>query len=70
MGKAKKTEIFFNSLCVDYYKNILRYLFRVLGEENTARDVVQEVFLAAWLKKDQLMEHPNPGAGCFKRQKI
>ncbi len=69
MGKAKKTEIFFNSLCVDYYKNILRYLFRVLGEENTARDVVQEVFLAAWLKKDQLMEHPNPGGWLFQTAK-
>lgn len=69
MGKTKKTEIFFNSLCMDYYKNILRYLFRVLGEENSARDVVQEVFLAAWLKKELLMEHPNPGGWLFQTAK-
>lgn len=69
MGKTKKTEIFFNSLCMDYYKNILRYLFRVLGEEDSARDVVQEVFLAAWLKKDLLMDHPNPGGWLFQTAK-
>ncbi len=35
-------------------KKILRYAIYYLKDENEARDVVQDVFLKLWLKKDEL----------------
>lgn len=69
MWKKKPADAFFENLCASYYENVLRYLFRVLGEENAARDTAQEVFLTACEKKEQLMIHPNPGGWLFQAAK-
>lgn len=64
-GKDKRKQDFFESLCEDYYAKVLQYLFSVLGDEATARDCTQEVFLVALQKSPILREHPNPGGFIF-----
>lgn len=69
MRKKKEADLFFDTLCAAHYENVLRYLFRVLGDENAARDTVQEVFLTAFGKMESLMDHPNPGGWLFQTAK-
>ena len=38
----------------DYYEGLHRYAFSLTGDDNTAQDAVQQVFVALWEKKDQL----------------
>lgn len=69
MWKKKADDRFFEELCAANYENVLRYLYRALGEETIARDTVQEVFLTACAKKALLMQHPNPGGWLFQTAK-
>lgn len=63
--KQKAAEQFFEGLCAAYYENVLRYLYRTLGDAEAARDAVQEVFLTALGKQTELAAHPNPGGWLF-----
>lgn len=69
MRKKKEADLFFEALCAAHYENVLRYLFRVLGDEYAARDTTQEVFLTACGKRELLTEHPNPGGWLFQTAK-
>ena len=42
------------------YLNLYRYAFRLIGEEELARDIVQETFMTALLRQDQLLGHAAP----------
>lgn len=68
-GERKKTQSFFEQLCVEYYEKILRYLYASLGDEVTAKDCVQDVFLTACQKSELLRQHPNPGGFLFQTAK-
>jgi len=65
LWNGKKAERFFDGLCEDYYEKVLRYLYAALADEQAARDIVQEVFLVAWQKREALLTHPNPGGFLF-----
>jgi RNA polymerase sigma-70 factor (ECF subfamily) len=64
-----KDRAFFSELCADYYEKVLKYLFYALKSESAARDVTQEVFLAACQKRALLRQHPNPGGFLFQTAK-
>ncbi len=68
-GNRKKSSISFESLCEEYYEKILRYLYAALGNEASARDYTQEVFLVACEKMELLSTHPNPGGFLFQTTK-
>ena len=65
----KKDEAFFVELCGSHYEKVLKYLFYALKSESAARDVTQEVFLAACQKRSLLRQHPNPGGFLFQTAK-
>lgn len=69
MWKKRAEDHFFEELCAAHYENVLRYLFRALGDEGMARDVTQEVFLTACAKEISLRLHPNPGGWLFQTAK-
>ena len=55
-----------SELHVKYYDVMIQYAIRKTGIPETARDAVQEVFLLAILRVDELAEHPNPAGWLFK----
>ena len=67
--KRNQSSIFFETLCVDYYEKILKYLYASLGNEAAARDCTQDVFLVACQKAELLQQHPNPGGFLFQTAK-
>jgi RNA polymerase sigma-70 factor (ECF subfamily) len=67
--KDNKDRAFFGELCAAYYEKVLKYLFYALKSESAARDVTQEVFLAACQKSALLRQHPNPGGFLFQTAK-
>lgn len=67
--ERKKTQSFFEQLCIDYYEKILRYLLASIGDEVAARDCTQDVFLTACQKSELLRQHPNPGGFLFQAAK-
>lgn len=42
------------------YLNLYRYAFRLVREEELAKDIVQETFMTALLRQDQLLGHAAP----------
>ena len=42
------------------YLNLYRYAFRLVREEELAKDIVQETFLTALLRQNQLLGHAAP----------
>lgn len=62
-------EIFFDELCNNYYKKILKYLMFNLNDESCAMDAVQDVFLIAYEKIKSLKSHPNPAGFLFQTAK-
>lgn len=69
LGDRKRTQLFFEQLCVDYYEKVLHYLYGALSDETAARDCTQEVFLTACQKSELLRQHPNPGGFLFQTAK-
>jgi RNA polymerase sigma-70 factor (ECF subfamily) len=67
--KETQDRAFFGGLCADYYEKVLKYLFYALKSESAARDVTQEVFLAACQKRALLRQHSNPGGFLFQTAK-
>lgn len=46
---------FLRELFQTEYLNLYRYAFRLIGEEELAGDIVQETFMMALLRQDQLL---------------
>lgn len=47
----------FNDIIHNSYRKLFRIAFRVLGNEQEAEDVIQEIFMKMWLMKDKLDEY-------------
>lgn len=50
---------------VPFKDKLYRYAFRILGNEMAAEDVLQEVFIKVWTKKDELVHIENKEAWCM-----
>src|SRR5581483_497934 len=55
-------EIFFRR----YNRDIFGYLWRMIGEEQTARDLTQETFLRAWQQFEKIRTYDRPSAWLFR----
>lgn len=56
-GKGKSVEfdsISFDRLFIKYYKPLLAYTFKLTGNKQSAEDVVQNVFMSVWIKKEEI----------------
>lgn len=56
-GKEKSIEfdpISFDRLFIKYYKPLLAYTFKLTGNKQSAEDVVQNVFMSVWIKKEEI----------------
>lgn len=56
-GKGKSVEfdsISFDHLFIKYYKPLLAYTFKLTGNKQSAEDVVQNVFMSVWIKKEEI----------------
>jgi RNA polymerase sigma factor (sigma-70 family) len=50
----------------DHERAILNYLWRMTGDEQTASDLTQEVFLRAWQHFDSIRRYDQPRAWLFR----
>lgn len=50
----------------EHERAILNYLWRLTGDEQSAYDLAQEVFLRAWQRFDQVRGYDNPRAWIFR----
>lgn len=69
LWQKSRDTLLFEQLCEEYYEKIWHYLYAILGEEVSARDCLQEVFLVACQKRALLRSHPNPGGFLFQTAK-
>ena len=53
-------DITYKALFRRYYPSLIFYATRLVGEEE-AEDVVQDVFVELWKRKDHRDRRPNPG---------
>lgn len=51
------SESAFEAIHHRYFKRLYQHAFKMLGAEESAQDVVQEVFIALWTKRDSLDIH-------------
>ena len=51
---------FLNDLFLREYPNLYRYALRLAGDEERAKDLVQETFMAALFHQEELLRHPAP----------
>jgi RNA polymerase sigma-70 factor (ECF subfamily) len=56
----------FEELCAENYGRIYKYIFAMTGIRESAQDLVQDVFTAAFMKGDGFMRHENPTAFLYK----
>ena len=50
----------FQKLYEDLHDKMLRVAYRMVGSVETAEDLVQNAFLLALFRENELMQHPNP----------
>ncbi len=55
----------FMELVLPYKDKLFRFAFRILGDRFEAEDVVQEVLIKIWKKKDQFLGITNKEAWCM-----
>jgi RNA polymerase sigma-70 factor (ECF subfamily) len=58
----------FKALCQIYYDPLYRFLWRKTRDEETARDLVQELFLNVWKNRANLDERQSQGLSLSFRQ--
>jgi len=51
---------FFDKLYTDWYERLLKYVYRLTLEKNSAEDIVQDTFIEAYKKSDLLQHHESP----------
>ncbi len=59
---AQRFEVFYHQ----HERDIFSYLWRVCGDEQTANDLTQEVFLRAWRQFEKLRGYERPEAWLFR----
>ena len=50
----------FQKLYEDLHDKMLRVAYRMVGSVETSEDLVQNAFLLALFRENELMRHPNP----------
>ena len=56
----------FEAFVHQYERSILNYLWRMTGDEQSARDLTQETFLRAWKQFAHIRHYDNPRAWLFR----
>jgi RNA polymerase sigma-70 factor (ECF subfamily) len=59
MGETKLTEQQFKLLFESHYESLCKMVFHLVKDRDVSEDVVQEVFVQIWLRKEQLTEITN-----------
>ncbi len=54
-----ESDKWFEAIYNDHFEGLLRYAFSIAEDKATAEDVVSEVFIALWKRRDQLDEIQN-----------
>lgn len=52
--KSHSELIFFEDLFNDYYALLVSYAYKFVNDKQVAEDIVQDVFMALWIKKDDI----------------
>jgi RNA polymerase sigma factor (sigma-70 family) len=60
MSVVTYLDSFFQSLYEANYRKMIQFAYRVVGNMETAQDLVQDTFLLALFKPNGLSNHPNP----------
>src|SRR5579872_4871505 len=60
--QLRRFENFFH----DFEQPIFGYLWRMIGDEQTASDLLQETFVRAWQHFSQISGYDRPGAWLFR----
>lgn len=55
-GLRKSSTAAYKQLFLDYYTMIRRFLSRMLGDDEQAKDIAQNIFLKVWLNRESLDE--------------
>jgi RNA polymerase sigma factor (sigma-70 family) len=56
---------FFNRLVLEFSDSLYRYVRRLISDDDTAQDIVQETFLKIWQQRKELKQINNLQAYCF-----
>lgn len=56
----------FKQMVLPFQNKLYRFALRLLGTNAEAEDVVQEVFIKAWDRREQLPEYTNVEAWCMR----
>ncbi|MGB0524665.1 MAG: RNA polymerase sigma factor [Flammeovirgaceae bacterium] len=56
----------FKKMVLPFQNKLYRFALRLLGTRAEAEDVVQEVFIKAWDRREQLLDYQNVEAWCMK----
>lgn len=56
---------FFEKLYLDWYKALLRYIYRLTLDKQAAEEILQETFLTAYKKIEFLRRHENPSGWLY-----
>lgn len=56
----------YKKMVLPFQNKLYRFALRLLGTSAEAEDVVQEVFIKAWDRREQLMEYQNVEGWCMK----
>ena len=56
----------FKQMVLPFQNKLYRFALRLLGTNAEAEDVVQEVFIKAWDRREQLPEYSNVEAWCMR----
>lgn len=65
-----QSDLLFKNLYSSYYKSMAIYAYSILGVKSSGNDVVQDVFLTLWEKREQLDKIDNIKGYLFKAVKF
>jgi RNA polymerase sigma-70 factor, ECF subfamily len=56
----------FEGLFRDFEQQIFGYVWRIIGDEQAARDILQETFIRAWQKFERISSYDRPDAWLYR----
>lgn len=59
---AQNWDVWITSLYDQTYQRLYRVAYRLTGSIETAKELTQDAFLWAWLRREELLAHPKPEA--------